>query len=124
VAKEPINPADFVLDLTHTPAADGEGADDEHVHAAGKTMTEAELGALWAASELRKQAEAFVARVHQPSAPGKPVPPPLQHVSEDKYASSLLKQAFTLTRRAFVNDTRNPAYIMQWVRWPNRRSLA
>jgi len=112
---EPVNPADLVLDLTHS--TPGEAS----------PMDEQKLLAMYLSSKMYTDTETALDGMHATTAGARflgleKVPPPVRivggdtsHVTGDKYASTLLKQAFTLTRRAFVNDIRNPAYVMQWV---------
>ena len=81
-------------------------------------MNQAQLLALFEASPMKAEIERELEGVHElhRGILGDPLPEALsEEADNEKYASSSLKQAFTLTRRAFVNDMRNPAYIMQWV---------
>lgn len=136
--EEEINPADFVLDLTH-------GAEEEvaqlvtlYNNSAFLDFTNSVIDRIHLGEV--KPGEALVdASTHPTWFPELHYFPTKHHTEPDRlhggfshamqlartgkcndflgfsYTSTLWKQVFTLTRRALLNDKRNSSYIMSWV---------
>lgn len=94
-----VNPADFILDLTHAPSYE-------------KLDT---LVQLYLNGALSKRTEAVVAQIEQGMFEELPQELESNGEQDHKYVTSFIQQSSTLLHRSIMNESRNASYISSWV---------
>jgi ABC-type multidrug transport system ATPase subunit len=117
VSADELNPADFLLDLTHSPATSA-GLDEQFV----KSPLYRDLISFIETSNTNINTSNTTISNNIMNENSKPFYDESKGAIEGhgekmdgKYVTTQLKQIITLLRRALINDVRSSSYLMQWV---------